>query len=867
MPLGPGSRPTGERPDHARGSRRDDILNAKLNGWSGCAPCPPCLRRPNVPVKHPDTAERAGAPRGNRRHAMPSPRTTRSASHAALLGLVAALSTATSAMARPVTAYVVNYASDSVTPIDLSTGTPGAPIPVGAGPTAIAITPDASKAYVANGSAHTVTPIDLATNTAGSAIPVGFQPFSIAITSDGRTAWVANYGNVSSDPVNGPFPSITSIDTVTDKAGPTIQVPNPEADISSARFVNVSPDGTTLYLTGERLVTPFDLVSGTFGTPIYNTPKPTASLLSVDGAHLLTANTWGGGIERLELPGLTKVSPFSLPYPLIAAGNNDLALTPDGAKAYVGYVEAFGGGVIPLDLGTGVAGTKIPLGGVGGAVAITPDGATVIVARLFDQSVRLVSTATNTAGATIPVGNQPGAIAVTPDQAPIARLTVTRAPAGSPTTFDASASTVAFGTVASYAWDFGDGTTDVTTTPITTHTYTGGSYTASVTLTSSAGTSTGRVFNGQTTMRNGGPQARATSLGSLALLGAPVVSQLIPAAGLVAGGTTVNIIGSGFTGVTSVTFGGVPAVSFTVNGDNSITAIAPAALGAATVDVSVANVLGVSAVTPADQFKYLGSVPGVTVACPAGGCIAVFPTASGMTVSASSPTGCAVCNIVGGIEPLGGLNPKCPGGAAPQMLPAGWVDASQNGGAFSQIAASVSYAMTSADARENGNLAWFKLVSVCFVNGVPTPVSPLSAGGPAATVAAAPEPPKAVKLKACSKKKPVPPCVLGKTVVDGVAHASMLLPASGGTFRVVTPEVKIRRLKPDSASPGATISIMGSNMNAVTGVLIGGAEAPITSRTKTKLQVTVPDAVGSGDVTVLTLSGAVAAPKPLTLAP
>lgn len=795
------------------------------------------------------------------RHSMPAPRTTRSSWCAALLGLMATLVTATTATARPVTAYVVNYADDTVTPIDLSTGTPGAPIPVGAGPTAIAITPDAAKAYVANGSANSVTPIDLATNTAGPAIPVGFQPFSVAITPDGRTAWVANYGNVSSDPVNGPFPSLTSIDTVTDKAGPTIRVPDPHATTSSARSVNVSPDGTTLYLTGETYVTPFDLVSGTFGTPKYNVCSARKSVLSPDGARLITAD-WCQGVTIRDTPAF-ELKGFRGPP---SGGGNDIVLAPNSAT--LSYV-AWGGGVIPFDWDQSVLafGTAIPVGGSASAVAITPDGATVIAARLFDQSVRLVSTATNTAGATIPVGNNPIAIAVTPDQAPIARLTVTRAPDGSPTTFDASASTVAFGTIASYTWDFGDGTTAVTTTPITTHTYTGGSYTASVTLTSSAGTSTARLFTGQTMTRNGGPQARATALGSLALLGAPVVSQLLPSAGLVAGGTAVSIIGSGFTGVTAVTFGGVPAVSFIVNGDNSITAIAPAALAASTVDVTVSNVLGISAVTPADRFNYLGSVPGVTVGCPTGGCIAVFPTASGMTVSASSPTGCAVCNIRGGIEPLGGLNPKCPGGAAPQLLPAGWVDASQNGGAFSQIAAGVSFAMTSADAREEGNLAWFKLVSVCFVNGVPTPASPLAAGDQLATAAAAPAVPKAVKLKACSKTKPRPPCLLGKTVTDGVAHAQMLLPASGGTFRVVTPEVKISRLKPTSASPGASIAIMGRNMNAVTGVLIGGAEAQITARTKTKLTVTVPDAVGSGDVTVLTLSGAVAAPKPLILVP
>ena len=72
------------------------------------------------------------------RHSMPDPRTARSILRAALLGLMATLVTATAATARPVTAYVVNYADDTVTPIDVATGTPGAPIPVGAGPTAIA---------------------------------------------------------------------------------------------------------------------------------------------------------------------------------------------------------------------------------------------------------------------------------------------------------------------------------------------------------------------------------------------------------------------------------------------------------------------------------------------------------------------------------------------------------------------------------------------------------------------------------------------------------------------------------------------------------------------------------------------------------
>ena len=57
---------------------------------------------------------------------------------------------ATAASAAPNTAYVGNSFSESVTPIDLATNTPGAEIKVGKGPNGVAITPDGKTAYVAN---------------------------------------------------------------------------------------------------------------------------------------------------------------------------------------------------------------------------------------------------------------------------------------------------------------------------------------------------------------------------------------------------------------------------------------------------------------------------------------------------------------------------------------------------------------------------------------------------------------------------------------------------------------------------------------------------------------------------------------------
>jgi YVTN family beta-propeller protein len=116
-----------------------------------------------------------------------------------------------------------------------------------------------------------------------------------------------------------------------------------------------------------------------------------------------------------------------------------------------------------------------------------------------DDGVNVIDTDTNTVIDNIDVGNRPFGLAITPDQAPVAALTITPAPAGQATTFDASASTVEFGTIATFEWDFGDGTTATTTEPTATHTYAiAGSYPVTVTLTSSGGTSTTRVFTGQT---------------------------------------------------------------------------------------------------------------------------------------------------------------------------------------------------------------------------------------------------------------------------------------------------------------------------------------------------------------------------------
>ena len=86
---------------------------------------------------------------------------------------------------------------------------------------------------------------------------------------------------------------------------------------------------------------------------------------------------------------------------------------------------------------------------------------------------------------------------------------------------------------------------------------------------------------------------------------APTVTAVSSASGPLAGGISVTITGSGFTGATAVNFGSAPASSFTVNSDSQITATSPAATSVGPVDVTVTTLDGTSATSTADQYTYI----------------------------------------------------------------------------------------------------------------------------------------------------------------------------------------------------------------------------------------------------------------------
>jgi YVTN family beta-propeller protein len=408
---------------------------------------------------------------------------------------------AAAAPAQAWTAYVVNSGSNTVTPIDTSTNTAGPPIAVGNTPEGIAITPDGTTAYVTNFGDGTVTPINTATNTAGPPIAVGIHPYGIAITPNGTTAYVTNATGIG---------TVTPINTAANTAGPPI------VNIGDTPTgIAITPNGATAYVTNqlEGFVTPINTATNTAGPQIGGFSNSFGIAITPNGKTAYVTNRDIDTVTPINTSTNTVGGSITVGYQPVG-----LAITPNGSTAYVTTSidivtpqAITDGGITPIDIATGTTGTLIA--GAGGqspaAIAITPDGATAYVAG--GNILTPVNTTTDAAGTSVVVGSDAVAVAITPDQAPVAHLSVTPGEVGQPTEFDASASTVAFGTISTYAWNFGDGLTTTTSTPTTTHIYaTPGPYTATVTETDSAGTSTTQVFTGQTMSRNGGPSAVAS---------------------------------------------------------------------------------------------------------------------------------------------------------------------------------------------------------------------------------------------------------------------------------------------------------------------------------------------------------------------
>lgn len=487
-------------------------------------------------------------------------------------------------------AYILDSGTNEVLVFDITSRTQVDSVPTGGTlPYAIAITPDGSTAYVVNQTSENVTPIDIATNTAGTliALPAGSIPTDISISTNGLTAYVVNSGLNSLSPITLPANTV----------GTAIPIG------SSPWGIAVTPDGTTAYVSsmGSNTVIPLDLGTNTPGTPIAVGPSPRAIAIRSNNLTAYVLNSGDNTVTPIDITTNTAGSPTNA-----ISSSEDIAISPIQALFGVGYVTS------PLS---------------------SEYFALIISGNVLGDSRNLFP-------------SNPFGVAFVPEPSPIADFFATPASPGNATSFNAQASLSPVGGFSNYAWDFGDGNIQNTTSSTINHVYnSSGPFNVILTVTTQFGTSNTVLFTGKTVSNDGQSFASVTKEVIIPPAPAPTVTNVNPNTGPTSGGTVITITGTNFYDVQSVAFGLSPAASYVVNSDTSITATTPAHV-AGVVDVRVTNLSGISPITPNDNFTFLGNPPTVTNLNPNSG-----PTTGGGAVTLTGTNFTGATSVTFGANP------------------------------------------------------------------------------------------------------------------------------------------------------------------------------------------------------------------------
>jgi YVTN family beta-propeller protein len=281
-------------------------------------------------------------------------------------------------------AYVANTGSNDVSVIRTSDDVVVATVAVGDSPRAVAITPGGGRAYVVNRSSSDVSVIRTSDNTVMATIAVGSEPEDVAMAPDGSRVYVVNSGDGS----------VSVIRTSDNTVDGTIELGD------AASTIAITPDGSELFVNNS---------------------------VDVDAGPLGTVSSARTSVVRTSDYTVRDDLPWSF-----ARGAEDVAITPDGSRA---YLPSFGGvpssGTLRVvrtsDLADVASLSLTTFLNSVGPVAITPDGSYAYVVKraglggfggtCSPGGVFIVPTATNTLETTVTVSCFPKEVAFTPDGA------------------------------------------------------------------------------------------------------------------------------------------------------------------------------------------------------------------------------------------------------------------------------------------------------------------------------------------------------------------------------------------------------------------------------------------------------------------
>ncbi len=321
----------------------------------------------------------------------------------------------------------------------------------------------------------------------------------------------------------------------------------------------------------------------------------------------------------------------------------------------------------------------------------------------------------------------------------------------------------------------------------------------------------------------------------------PAIAFLSPSTGPAAGGTMVNITGTGFAGATAVTFGGIPSSSFTVVSDTSIMVALPAGT-AGPADVAVTAVGGTG--TASAAFTYLPA-PSVSSVSPN-----VGPVTGGATVTISGSGFTGATLVLFGLAPatsftvvsdsmIIAVTPSGTLGASDVTVTAPGGTGVKTGG-YTFVLPPMAITLLPASGPISGGTAvvitGFSLTGATAVNFGLTPAVSFTVNSDSQITAIAPA------------------GLAGATLVTVTTPGGTTLPLS---YQYALPPA-ITSVSPDMGplSGGNTVTITGSNFTEATAVFFGGNPAiAFTVVSDTSIMVVTPAGIaGTVDVTVTTVT-------------
>jgi YVTN family beta-propeller protein len=244
----------------------------------------------------------------------------------------------------------------------------------------LAVTPlSADTLLVANKSDDTIDLVDVDTGESTATLPTGHAPHEAAVSADGKTAVISNYGDREA-----PGSSLTVIDLERREVARTIDL-----------GTHTRPHGLAWLPGGDLAVT------------------------TEGSAHLLVVDPASGAIEH-EIETGQEVSHM-------------VAVTPDGARAFVANIGS--GTVTVVDLESGAKLTDLETGEGAEGVAVSPDGREVWVGNRGADTLSVIDSASLEHKARVPCPGFPIRVAFTPDGE---RVLVSAARSGEVVVFDAA---------------------------------------------------------------------------------------------------------------------------------------------------------------------------------------------------------------------------------------------------------------------------------------------------------------------------------------------------------------------------------------------------------------------------------------------